>query len=186
MLRKCPSYTIAPAGPSDIPRVIEVDKAAGTLFDPTGLLSEDALADHVPEEVLISAIRQDQLDVVRMEDGLTVGFTLVSHRGKGLYLDQISVDPAHGRKGIGRALMDHVIRKAVDNGFPEVTLSTFRDLAWNAPFYASIGFRPIPRKAMEDFMFDIEEAQKPFMDVSKRVFMRKRVRRTPFRVTRSA
>ena len=42
-------YDIEPALPEDIDRLIEVDLAAGQLFAPTGLLSDDALHDHVPE-----------------------------------------------------------------------------------------------------------------------------------------
>ena len=29
-------------------------------------------------------------------------------------------------------------------GYRQVTLTTFRDVAWNAPFYARCGFRELP------------------------------------------
>ena len=64
---------------------------------------------------------------------------------------------------------------------PHVSLSTFRDLPWNGPFYASMGFREISRQQFEPYMIEIEEAQKPFMDVTKRCFMRRKVRRSLFR-----
>ena len=67
---------------------------------------------------------------------------------------------------------------------PYITLSTFRDLAWNGPFYKSLGYRVLPRRKLEPFMLVIEEAQKPFMDVTKRVFMMKRVRKRAFRSKR--
>lgn len=181
-----PAFRIEPAGPSDILKLIEIDKAASRLFEPTGLLSAEALADHVPAEAFEWAMRHELLDVARLHDGAPVGFTLVSGRGAGLYLDQISVDPAHGKKGIGRALMKHVIQKAHESGLPEVTLSTFRDLPWNGPFYASLGFSPLPRKDMEPFMHEIESLQARSMDVTQRIFMRKRVRRHAFRVRRQA
>lgn len=104
--------------------------------------------------------------------GEAVGFALTSVRGASLYLDQISVDPAHGRKGLGAALMERVLKDAGRRGLKSVTLSTFRDLAWNGPFYRRLGFRELPRAQMQDWMREIEDIQKANgLDVSKRCFM---------------
>jgi hypothetical protein len=32
---------------------------------------------------------------------------------------------------------------AAANGLPAVTLTTFRDVAWNGPFYGKLGFREL-------------------------------------------
>lgn len=159
----------------DVSRIIEIDLAAGQLFAPTGLLSDEALGDHVPAEVLLSAIERGILSVARVTNGSVAGFILASERGDGWYLEQISVDPAFGQRGIGRQLMLHLFDRAADNGAREITLSTFRSLPWNGPFYAQLGFKEISRAQMEPFMLDIEQAQAPFMDVSKRMFMKKRI-----------
>ena len=57
-----------------------------------------------------------------------------------------------------------------------MTLSTFRDLPWNAPFYRTLGFRELPRKQMTDWMLEIETRQAAVMDVTKRCFMRRKAR----------
>jgi GNAT superfamily N-acetyltransferase len=57
------------------------------------------------------------------------------------HLWQLSVLPSFGRRGIGRALVRAVCDWAGSNGYPAVTLTTFRDVPWNAPFYARLGFR---------------------------------------------
>jgi len=44
---------------------------------------------------------------------------------------------------MGRALVNAVCGWAVVNGLPAVTLTTFRDVAWNGPFYAGLGFREV-------------------------------------------
>ena len=184
MRQDSPSSYIDAAGPSDIPRLIEIDKEAGRLFEPTGLLSAAALDDHVPEDVLIEALRKNLLILARHEDAKPVGFALVSLREDCLYLDQISVSPAFGKRGIGTKLMRHVEVRAIEFDRLSIVLSTFRDVPWNAPFYSSLGYKIIKRRHMQPFMLSIEDAQRPFMDVSKRVFMRKRVRKPVFRATK--
>ena len=179
-------YIFAEMTRDDIPALIRVDRAASTLFEPTGLLDAEALDDHVPEEVFAGEMPKHNVFGIRDAYGRPVGFALVRERSGGLYLDQISVDPAHGRQGLGRALMLRVINEAESRRLPHVSLSTFRDLPWNGPFYASMGFKELARDKLEPYMREIEEAQKPYMDVTARCFMRRRVRRAPFWMKRSA
>ena len=54
------------------------------------------------------------------------------------HIDQVSVHPAHAGKRLGAALVDHV---AATSGAPALTLTTFRDVPWNAPYYERLGFR---------------------------------------------
>lgn len=131
-------------------------------------------------------MRSERLDVARDDTGHAIGFTLVSIAPSGLYLDQVSVHPDHGKKGIGTLLMNNLTSKARKLGQPQIILSTFRDVPWNAPFYARLGYRIIRKQDYQPFMIEIETAQRPFMDVSKRVFMRKRVRKSFIRANRNA
>jgi len=70
-----------------------------------------------------------------------VGFALLCEIDGALHLDELDVHPAHGRRGIGAALLARVCQMAAAAARPGVTLSTFRDVPWNAPFYARHGFR---------------------------------------------
>lgn len=176
-----PSVSIGRPDASAIDTLIAIDKAASTLFVPTRLLSKEALEGHVPAEDISAAINAGWLFSATVPGGTIAGFAMASIRGGGVYVDQISVHPQHGRQGIGKALMLHVETQARERGFFDITLSTFRDLPWNGPFYASLGYRHLKRSQFSSFMLDIEAAQMPFMDVSKRTFMRKRLRRTIFR-----
>ena len=168
-------HVISLARPEDIDALITVDLAAGQLFAPTGLLSEEALRDHVPETVYRQAIEAKDVLKASAPDGAPVGFALISHRGGTLYLDQISVHPQHGRRGIGADLLRQVFLVAKQRRLKLVTLSTFREIPWNAPFYRKMGFREIPRKDMADWMLDLERIQAESLDVSQRCFMVRKI-----------
>lgn len=168
-------YRITRADAEEVEALIAVNLASDRLFAGTGLVPEDALEDHVPADILRQAIAQRHVFVVRDGYGKPVGFSLTSLRGGTLYLDQLSVHPDHGRKGLGAALVRRVLSDARDRRVSTVTLSTFREPAWNGPFYRRLGFREIPRKRMADWMLELEDAQRATLDVDKRCFMRRRV-----------
>ncbi len=56
------------------------------------------------------------------------------------HLEEIDVLPIHGRRGLGTALVRAVCEWAVVSGYPMLTLTTFRSVPWNYPFYARLGF----------------------------------------------
>lgn len=169
-------YVITGAARDEVPALIAIDLAAGQLFAGTGLLSDAQLADHVPKAVFQDAISSGHLHTVRDQKGVLAGFVLTSVREGNLYLDQISVDPSQGRKGLGAALIERVMEEAKDRGLKRVVLSTFRDLPWNGPFYKKNGFRELPRKRMEKWMIEIESVQDDNgLNVRERCFMARRL-----------
>jgi GNAT superfamily N-acetyltransferase len=174
-MRRLPEgYSISGVAADEIADLIAIDLAASQLFAGTGMLPDAELLDHVPADVFEAAVPGGNLFVARDRKGLPAGFVLTSLRGDTLYLDQVSVHPGHGRRGLGAALIRRVFQDAEDRGLKTVTLSTFRDLPWNAPFYRTLGFRELPRKQMTDWMLEIEARQAEVMDVTKRCFMRRK------------
>ena len=80
--------------------------------------------------------------------GRAVGFALFFHNfstflGRpGIYLEDLFVLPSERGKGIGRALLAHLARLAVERGCGRLEWSV---LDWNRPaigFYESLGARP--------------------------------------------
>jgi GNAT superfamily N-acetyltransferase len=57
------------------------------------------------------------------------------------HLEQLAVLPAHGRRGIGRSLVEAACTWAAARGHARISLRTYADVPWNAPFYARCGFR---------------------------------------------
>jgi ribosomal protein S18 acetylase RimI-like enzyme len=75
--------------------------------------------------------------------GAVIGFAMAwVIDGEG-HLDELAVTPAHGRRGVGRALVDEVLAWSAARGLPSVTLITFRDVPWNGPFYEKLGFEAV-------------------------------------------
>jgi GNAT superfamily N-acetyltransferase len=58
-----------------------------------------------------------------------------------LHLEQLSVHQDHARQRIGRELITHAAGRAAAEAMPALTLTTFRDVPWNAPYYERRGFR---------------------------------------------
>lgn len=59
------------------------------------------------------------------------------------HIEQVSVHPRAARQGVGRALIGHTAGQATGAGLRALTLTTFTDVPWNAPYYARIGFRTL-------------------------------------------
>jgi GNAT superfamily N-acetyltransferase len=69
-----------------------------------------------------------------------VGFVHVIEVDDYAHLEQLSVLPAHARRGLGRTLVEAAKAEASHRGYDRMTLRTYADVPWNAPFYATCGF----------------------------------------------
>lgn len=128
------------AAVADFPRLAAIERAAARLF-PAGRVPD--LDDTVPVAQLQQGLEDGLLWVARQQDA-TVGFTLSAVHEEYLHLLEVAVHPDWGRQGIGRQLVSHVLEQAQQRQVPGVTLTTFRDLEFNGPFYRSLGFVEIP------------------------------------------
>lgn len=135
-------YTIRLARAEELEYLREIEFASGELFAEIGL-HEVAESDSLPLDVLQDQQRAGLVWVAADTSDQATGFAATSEMGNTIYLEQISVHPAHGRRGIGRLLIETLCDWAVANGYQAVTLLTFRDVSWNAPFYSRLGFRPL-------------------------------------------
>lgn len=71
------------------------------------------------------------------------GFVHVLDLDGHAHLEQLSVHPSRMRRGLGRALVMAAQVEAARRGHPSLTLCTYADVAWNAPFYRQLGFREV-------------------------------------------
>jgi GNAT superfamily N-acetyltransferase len=127
-------------------RALEI--AAARRFEPYGL-GEGVIADATPLEELEAARAAGRVFVAELE-GAIVGFAFVEpHAVDGnAHLAELDVHPDHGRYGVGRMLVRHVADWARAVGHAALTLTTFRDVPFNRPFYERLGFRVLARDAM--------------------------------------
>ncbi len=133
-------YAIRLARFEELPALREIERAAGKIFAEIGL-ENVASATPLLLDFLQAQQRAGLVWVLTDADDQPVGFAAASELDGELYLEEIDVHPAHGRRGLGRRLLETVCAWAEEQGYPAVTLSTFGDVPWNAPFYSRLGFR---------------------------------------------
>lgn len=89
------------------------------------------------------AARNRGLALVVEVGGAAAGFLLSVPKDGRAHLLELAVAQKHQARGHGRALIAAFEAWAKDSGFAETTLTTFRDVPWNAPFYSRLGYKII-------------------------------------------
>ena len=140
-------YAIIPAASRHLALLNAIELAAAKIF-PDDYLPEHILLEKLPMEVLLAAQAQGMLWVAVDAGGSPVGYVLVQAVDGLALLAQVDVHPDHGRQGLGTALIRHAMQAMHERGFAECYLTTFSDIAWNAPFYAKLGFGVVDEAAM--------------------------------------
>lgn len=160
-----PAFEIRLATSEDVAALPEIERLAGQRFRtyPGDLgISEEMYDDPNSIETFAAAQEAGHLWVATASgsgDEL-VGFALVVEIDRYAHLEEIDVLPSYGGLGIGSALLATVCRWANDAGYPAVTLRTFRDVPWNAPFYQSRGFRIVDSAALSAAHVQLEASER--------------------------
>ena len=133
------AYSIRLARPEDAEAFHAIEEDAAHL-----LREEPSLAGTV---IPPSASAHDHARIIAkgrslaaLHDEQVIGFAAIGTAGRELHLAELSVARAHQRCGVGSLLLRAALIDARTSGFRAITLNTYRDIAWNAPFYARFGF----------------------------------------------
>lgn len=109
--------------------------------------SDRVLVEHVQAEVWSPAPTGESrasepgfIIVAELDSAVVAGFVHVLEYEGICHLEQVSVAPAYMRRGVGRALVVAAMSESRSRGYREISLRTFADVAWNAPFYRTLGF----------------------------------------------
>jgi GNAT superfamily N-acetyltransferase len=167
---------IRPPRRDELEALVAIELAAGALFTMVGM-PEIAYDDPgtIPE---LEPFRAGGRAWVAVDaDDRPVAYLISAIVDGCAHIEQVSVAPAHARRGLGAALIDHLAAAAAAEGRPAMTLTTFRDVPWNAPYYERLGFRVIARadQGPELAALVAEEAERIPGD-APRVAMRRAVR----------
>ena len=135
-------WSLRLARPVDADVMPAIERAAASLFasDPTlsGLDPEDTWS---PDD-LRRLIRKGHCLISHVGEA-PAGFLASEPFRRELHIWEMDVDPRLQRRGIGAGLVRACLIDARNSGFKAVTLTTFRELDWNAPFYARMGFEEV-------------------------------------------
>ncbi|MET9591821.1 GNAT family N-acetyltransferase [Streptomyces sp. NPDC006516] len=126
--------------PDELPALQEIERAAGRCFRDIGM-AEIADDEPLPLGELARYHDSGLAWVAADASGAPVGYLIADRVDGNLHVEQVSVHPERARRGIGRLLLDHLADHALSEGAPALTLTTFTEVAWNAPYYARCGFR---------------------------------------------
>ncbi|MEU5016672.1 GNAT family N-acetyltransferase [Streptomyces angustmyceticus] len=135
--------------PTELPALRTLERAAGEAFRGLGMA---AIADDEPSalaqltayqragRVLAAYEEPGRATTTDTPPGRPLGYLLWEPVDGCTHIEQVSVHPHHAHRRIGRALIDRAEREGGPAPLP-LTLTTFAEVPWNAPYYARLGFR---------------------------------------------
>lgn len=142
--------------PDDYPVIESIEDAADQLlidrFNPDSWGSAPTGSDRAAENGFLLIAQETETNII-------VGFVHVLEVEGIAHLDQLSVLPQHGRRGYGRTLLQAAMTEAQGRGYGSLSLRTYADVPWNAPFYGHVGFiETKPATAFHQHLIEVEEA----------------------------
>lgn len=129
-------WSLRLARPADAAALPQIERDAAITFADEPAI---AIIRARSEADFARSIRRGHCLVAHVDEAMA-GFLVAEPFSRELHIWQVSVTPAFQRRGIGSGLVRAGQIDARNTGFKALTLTTFRDLAWNAPFFARLGF----------------------------------------------
>lgn len=151
-----------------------IERAAGLLFLQVGM-PEIARDEPLPEDVLFRGVDTRMLWVAvdEVEGALPVAYLLAERLDESFHIEQLTVHPRYARQRIGSRLVDACSDWAATSAYQSLTLTTFRDVPWNAPYYQRIGFVEVPDSRLSPALRKIVQREHDLgLDRWPRVVMR--------------
>ncbi|MGX6604336.1 GNAT family N-acetyltransferase [Micromonosporaceae bacterium Da 78-11] len=160
------------AVPQELAVLPALQVASGAPFRQIGMAD---IADNPPlSGEVLAAYQQDGRAWVAVVGAVPVGFAVVDLVDGCAHVEQVSVHPDQARQGIGRQLLDRVASWAAGRRHPALTLSTFRTVPWNGPYYARCGFVELSPTELTPGLIAILAEEAEFgLDPQTRVCMRR-------------
>jgi GNAT superfamily N-acetyltransferase len=139
-----------------------VENSAGGLFEECPQLAWIAGGDDRPVEHYRTFIAQGVSWVATAEAGRCLGFLCATIECNELHIWEMAIVRDQQRRGIGRTLVAVAKAAAAARGMSSLTLTTFREVPWNAPYYMRLGFEVIPTGSLSRRLRDLlaEEADR--------------------------
>jgi GNAT superfamily N-acetyltransferase len=149
---------IRAAAEADLPVMQEIERAAGAVFAEIGM-REIADDEPLPLEELAGFQEGGRAWVAEDGAGRPVAYLIADLVDGNVHIEQVSVHPVAARQGIGRRLLEHAAAYATARGASALTLTTFAEVPWNAPYYARCGFRVVPDSDLSPGLNDIRSRE---------------------------
>jgi GNAT superfamily N-acetyltransferase len=133
---------IRPPRPDELEALVAIERDAGALFATVGM--PEIAHDDPGSPAELEPFRAAGHAWVAVDaDDRPIAYLVSAVVDDRAHVEQVSVAPAHAHRGLGAALIDHLASVAAAEGRAALTLTTFRDVPWNAPYYERLGFRVV-------------------------------------------
>jgi len=167
-------YRIRPARAAEAEAIREIERAAGQAFASVGY-PDVARHEPTPAAALRDAVTDGALFVaVTPDDDRPVGFVICTEIDGNLYVQELAVHPAHAGHRLAVPLLNAAEALARKLGLPALSLTTFRTVPWNAPYYERLGFHELSDNQIgPSLRFVIARQKAAGLDVANRVAMRR-------------
>ncbi len=146
------------AMPADASVLVQIEKDAGQLFRAAEGLEWLADGEGLSLETYLQLIHLGTVWVMDEASALT-GFLAAQIEDAELHIVEVSVRRQHQRRGFARALIQYAAVEARILGLAAITLTTFRDLAWNEQWYARLGFQTLEEAAIGERLRSLLELE---------------------------
>jgi GNAT superfamily N-acetyltransferase len=135
--------TIRPAQAEDAEVLPQIEQSAGEAFRAIPELAWLAEGENISVEQHCALIAAGACWVAADGKDRPAGFLSAGIEDDVLHIWELDVSLDRQGQGIGRALLERAVADARWRGLAAVTLTTFRAVPWNAPFYRKLGFRAL-------------------------------------------
>jgi GNAT superfamily N-acetyltransferase len=133
---------IRPPRHDELEALRRIERDAGRAFAEIGM--PEIAADEPRSVAELEAFRADGRALVAVDDrDRPVAYLLSAVVDGCAHVEQVSVASAHAGRGLGAALVEHLAGTARAEGRPALTLTAFREVPWNAPYYRRLGFEVV-------------------------------------------
>ncbi|MCE9523757.1 MAG: GNAT family N-acetyltransferase [Alphaproteobacteria bacterium] len=168
-------YTIE-RGHADQARALQmIERAAGSRFRGVGMAAI-ADAEPTPLAILEDRASQSRLLVAVDANATLAGFLMWSAKDGRAYIEEVSVHPDHAGHRLAARMID-ALDNDVRSRLRHLSLTTFCDIPWNAPYYEILGFTELPfALAGPEHEVSWQQQAENGLDMSRRLFMSRPVK----------
>jgi len=163
--------TIRPATQNDAAAMPDIERSSGAAFRQIphlAWIADDTVTSQQRHEALI---RLGAAWVSHDASNMLTAFLTAEVREDVLHIWQMSVRSDQQRKGIGRNLIKAAEHWARSRHLVGLSLTTFRDVPWNAPFYRSCGFHDVDPQFFPALQATLEAEQQAGLPIEQRCAM---------------
>ena len=174
-MKAVPDIVIRPAHANDAALLPSVEGAAGALFRTLPELAWVADEPLGAPEDFLPLIAAGTVWVAEAAQAGVIGELRAEICGGDLHILELAVAADFQQRGIGRRLLNAARDAARERGLKALTLTTFRHVAWNAPFFARYGFVELAAAEIDARLAEIVGAEEA-RGLPNRCAMRMRLR----------